>query len=200
MRNAKTLQLFTGFAVLGSLILAPQQAEAKKNENIADYGITLGVSPFGGSFNFAKHQSHKTTYLVSIGGLPEFESNPTFNDVSYTANNTSTWAGFFVNHRPIKGAHWFRLNAGLAVGSIDGELENDATGDVTTFSYNENPAVYTGIGFGGGAKKGFVIGGDIGLLTNSGAELDGKDENELSKLWQFGSRLPNVQVILGYNF
>ena len=199
MYNFKSIQSGFVLGILGGLFFTPLQAEAKKNENIADYGITVGLSPFGGSFNFAKHQTHKTTYLVSLGGLPEFESSPSFNDKSYTATNTSTWAGFFVNHRPVKGAHWFRLNAGLAVGSIEGELENE-DGEITNFSYTENPALYTGIGFGGGAKKGFVIGGDIGLLTNSGAVLSGADADELSELWQFGSRLPNIQVILGYNF
>ena len=45
MYNSKSIQSGFALGILGGLFFTPLQAEAKKNENIADYGITVVVYP-----------------------------------------------------------------------------------------------------------------------------------------------------------
>ena len=118
---------------------------------------------------------------------------------------STNWMGGFLNHRPIDGAEWFRVVAGIGIGNIQNDLEDDA-GNTYKVSYNENPVGYLGIGFGAEAKKGFIWGFDLGLLhtarpiiTQTGGT--GNDESaELADSFFFGGLLPNFQLSLGWGF
>ena len=85
-----------------------------------------GGSPFGGSFNFGYNASERTTYLFSLGGLPGLEMDQEIGGTDYTVDSSSAWMGAFIQHRPFDGAKWFRLAAGLGIGSIENELKDEA--------------------------------------------------------------------------
>ena len=102
-------------------------------------------------------------------------------------------------------ARWFRLVAGLGIGSIETELD-DGDGNTYDVHYKENPVGYLGLGFGGEAKKGFIWGFDLGVLQTSGpmiAKTGGMGADQSAEIGDnafFGTVLPNLQVTLGWGF
>ena len=110
--------------------------------------------------------------------------------------------GAFVTHRPIDGAEWFRLQAGIGLGQIENEITG-ANNEVYTTNYTENPVAYMGIGFGADTSKGFQWAVDLGLLQTAGPVVTGPDAavvEDIKDNWMFGSVLPNIQVNLGWGF
>ena len=174
--------------------------------NFAQYSVSMSGSPFGGSFNFGYNASEKTTYLFSLGGLPGLEMDQEIGGTDYTVDSSSAWMGAFVQHRPFDGAKWFRLAAGIGIGSIENELKDDA-GNTFVADYNDNPVGYTGIGFGFEPVEGFIWGVDLGLLFGAGPDVgqtagtpDLDAVNDIADHFLFGTVLPNIQVSLGWGF
>ena len=189
-----------------SLMLVGASALADDHPgDFAQYSVSMSGSPFGGSFNFGYNASEKTTYLFSLGGLPGLEMDQEIGGTDYTVDSSSAWMGAFIQHRPFEGAKWFRLAAGLGIGSIENELKDDA-GNTFVADYNENPVGYTGIGFGYEPVAGFIWGVDIGMLFTSGSEvrlIEGDDVGAVADIadhFLFGNILPNIQVSLGWGF
>ena len=189
-----------------SLMLVGASALADDHpSDFAQYSVSMSGSPFGGSFNFGYNASEKTTYLFSLGGLPGLEMDQEIGGTDYTVDSSSAWMGAFIQHRPFDGAKWFRLAAGLGIGSIENELKDDA-GNTFVADYNENPVGYTGIGFGFEPVAGFIWGVDIGMLFTSGSEVrlvEGDDVAAVADIadhFLFGNILPNIQVSLGWGF
>ena len=191
---------------LSLFICSPVLAhDTEPSSDFAEYSVIAGVSPFGGSLMFGYNKNEKTSWLVGFGGLPggnalEFDIDGT----KYDVDSSSAWAGFFINHRPLENAMWFRLVAGLGFGSIENELD-DGNGNKYRADYRENPVGYVGVGFGSQAKKGFLIGFDIGMLYTGGPMVrpvagDGADVEAIEDFWMFDSVLPNGQLTLGYGF
>ena len=200
---------FVTLAMVGLFaITSPALAHDKAaDSDFADYGIQLGVSPFGGSLNFNVNTSRKTSFFAAIGGLPSGELDVEVEGTDYTVKSSSSWVGFFAQHRPFESAEWFRFVVGLGIGSIENELE-DADGNQFTANYTENPVGYVGVGFGARPVKGFTIGFDIGWLQSSGPEVvqvagntaaDGAAEDIADHVF-FGKVLPNAQLTLGWGF
>ena len=185
--------------------LVGQTALAGKDKEKADYGVLLGVSPFGGTANFSFNPNKKTSWNFAIGGSPEMTTSATIDDVEYEITGSSAWSGVFWNHRPIKSANWFRFVAGVGIGRITGELD-DGNGGEFLAKYSENPVGYTGVGFGNRAVKGFTIGFDIGMLTTAGPDITNTGTGSADQLeaiednWRFGSVLPNAQLTVGWGF
>ncbi|HCP47132.1 MAG TPA: hypothetical protein DIU15_13905 [Deltaproteobacteria bacterium] len=194
--------------ILAVFLLATQNvfAHGAKDAPGADYHLSVSVSPFGGSLNFAHHISPKTTYMAAIGGLPGLEMDLKIDGTDYTVDTSSSWVGFFVNHRPIESASWFRVVAGIGIGSIENELTDD-DGNRYKADYNDNPVGYLGVGFGAGTDKGFTIAFDLGLLNTSGpdvSQVEGAANQDavesISGHFFFGNVMPNLQLSLGWNF
>ena len=193
------MRILSCFIALSLFAIQPAFADSDR----ADYAVLLGGSPFGGSFTFAAHQSEKTTYQFSLGGLPGMTmKDQKIGDNDYDIDSSSSWVGGFISHRPIDSAQWFRLMAGVGFGNIENEI-TAANGDVYTANYVENPVGYLGLGFGGGTNKGFVWAFDLGWLQTAGPQVDGKEEavvEDIKDHWMFGKVLPNMQLSLGYGF
>ena len=147
--------------IIGTLALLTS-APAFAGDDFAQYGINVGVSPFGGSLNFGYNSSEKNTINIAIGGLPGMEMDLEIDGKDYTVEGSSAWVGAFVNHRPCDN-DWFRFVFGLGIGSISNEL-TDKSGNVYEANYTENPVGYLGLGFGQRPVKGFVYGLDVGWL------------------------------------
>ena len=172
----------------------------------ADYSVGVGFSPFGGSVYAGHNTNAKTSILVNFGGSPEIQApfKLDIDGTEYTQTGGSSWVGFFLNHRPFPGSEWFRINTGIAIGGIQGELD-DGNGNTYHAEYNENPAGYFGLGVGNGVQEGVTVGFDIGGLFTSGAEVvvgdgNGNDLEAIKDSAWFGNVLPNVQLSVGYNF
>jgi hypothetical protein len=191
--------------LVAALVFATQPVVAQEaaDSNFADYSMFVGGSPFGGSLSFAVNQSTKTTYQFTLGGLPGMEmTDQEIGDGTYDIKSNSSWVGGFISHRPIDGAEWFRVMAGLGIGRIQNEL-TDTDGNVFRADYTENPVGYLGIGFGGDTNKGFQWAFDLGWLQTGGPMVVGPDAQaakDISEHWMFGSVLPNVQFNVGYGF
>lgn len=182
--------------------IQPAVADEAKDSNFADYTVLVGGSPFGYSFTFAANQSRKTSYNFSIGGLPGLKMDQEIGGNDYESETSSSWMGAFITHRPIDGAEWFRLQAGIGLGQIENEL-TDENDNVYTANYKENPVAYMGIGFGADTSKGFQWAVDIGLLQTAGPVVTGPDADrvkDIEDFWFYGNVLPNFQVNLGYGF
>jgi len=181
-------------------------AEESKGDDFAQYSISLGASPFGGALSFAYNASAKTSYFVTMGGMPEASMDLKVGDVEYEVESSSAWVGGFVNHRPFDSASWFRLVAGVGIGNIENKL-TDGDGNSYRADYRENPVGYVGIGFGARAVKGLVIGFDIGLLHTAGPDISADGGAPTAEAMQdikddlfFGPVLPNAQLTLGWGF
>ena len=180
--------------------------KSEEGSDFAKYAVSLAGSFFGPSGNFQYNASKKTSYVFSMG---IFSGNnpiePEINGISYKASGSTNYVGGFINHRPIDGAEWFRLIAGIGIGNIQNDVEDDA-GNTYKINYTENPVGYLGIGFGAEAKKGFIWGLDLGVLHTASPvvqKVGGNGEDESSNLadyWMFGGLLPNVQFTLGWGF
>ena len=183
----------------------------------AEHGVLLGLSPFGGSLTFSYHSSAQTTWQCSIGGNPEGTFDMTVDGQAYSLKSRSSWLGWFVNHRPLKQAQWFRIATGFALGNIRHRLE-DPSGNIFAVDYQESPVGYLGFGAGVGTQRGFTFGFDVGWLQSAGPQirydrgpslgepgaLDDEQKQErtdaISDSVFFGSFMPNIQLGLGYNF
>ena len=179
-------------------------APAFANE-IADYSVNIGVSPFGGSLNFGHNISEKNSINVAIGGLPGMEMDLEIDGKDYTVDGSSAWVGAFVNHRPCN-KDWFRFVFGLGIGSISNEI-TAKNGNVYEANYTENPVGYLGLGFGQRPVKGFLYGLDVGWLQTAGpnvfqtkGEANADAVDAISESMWFGKGLPNAQVTLGWGF
>ena len=197
--------------VLASLLMIPsafadESADKKgKDDGFSRYNVNLAGSIFGPSANFGYNTSRKTMFTFAMGAFSgNAPFDPKIGDVTYTASGETTWMGFFVNHRPVDDAQWFRLVAGIGIGSIENELE-DSNGNSYRIDYKESPVGYLGIGFGVEAKKGFLWGVDLGVLQTAGGNVSstggmGDATEDISDSWMAGTLLPNFQVSLGWGF
>jgi len=195
---------FLTIAALSALASQPANAA----DNFAEYGVNIGLSPFGAAFNASYNPSKKTTFTATMGGAPEGKApfKPTVEDVEYELEASSSWMGFFINHRPFKDADWFRFNTGIGIGRIMQTLE-DGDGNTYTANYTENPVGYFGVGFGLRPVKGFQYGLDLGLLHTGGPTVvktggDGADASEdLAADFLVGTpTMPNLQLSVGWGF
>ncbi|MEE2787396.1 MAG: hypothetical protein VX589_08665 [Myxococcota bacterium] len=204
------LRTILSLVAMSLLIASPALADdSKKSSDFAHYSVNGGISPFGGSINVGYNSSEKTSWLFGFGGAPAIlELDMEIDGTDYTVGGSSAWTGFFVNHRPFDNAMWFRFVAGVGIGNIENELD-DGNGNVYRVDYNENPVGYWGIGFGNEAKKGFLIGFDIGLLFTAGPDqirvVEGAAPSQdhakaIEDFWLFGNVLPNFQLTMGYGF
>ena len=180
---------------------------ASANER-ADYGLSIGVSPFGASLSGSLHTEGKTSYQATIGGLPSSSAPiaPTVEGTEYEVTSGLAWVGGFLIHRPFDDAEWFHVTTGVGFGKISNELEDDK-GNTYSANYTENPVGYVGIGFGNAPKKGFVYGFDLGWLQTGGPDIfktAGPSADDMSDAigdtFFFGSALPNAQLSLGWGF
>jgi len=177
-------------------------------QDMANYTISLGISPFGASLNYTYHKSEKTSINFAIGGLPETDLATFASDLDYFSddfelNSNSSWMGIFINHRPFKNAKWFSFIGGFGVGSIENTIVDIDKNETYTAHYKENPVGYFGWAFGSGPVKGFNYSLDIGLLYTGGPEVIGPDEMGLDAINDsmfFLNTLPNIQVTIGYGF
>ena len=199
-------RLTATFLAFSLFAIQPALADEAKDPNFARYSVSGSFSPFGGSLNFGYNSCKKTSYQFSIGGFPEAEApfKVEVDGSEYTVKGSSSWAGAFVQHRPVEGSEWFRLVFGFGIGQIKNSLD-DGNGNTYTANYTENPVLYSGIGFGGEAKKGFIWGFDIGLLSTAGPNViptagTGEHVSDIEDFWAFGAMLPNAQLTLGYGF
>ena len=173
----------------------------------ADYGIGIGLSPFGGSVSMAFHTSGKTSYQATLGGLPSSTApfSPEVEGSTFEVTSGLSWVGGFINHRPFDDAEWFHVTGGLGVGKISNALD-DGEGNTYSANYTGNPVGYLGIGFGNTPKKGFVYGFDLGWLQTGGPNIyktggDGEDLSDaIGETLFFGSALPNAQLSFGWGF
>lgn len=198
-------RLVTSLIVLSFFVSQPAFAD-DHGSDFAQYNVSVSGSPFGGSLNFAYNESPKTSWFFALGGLPGLELEQDIDGTTYTVDGSSSWVGFFINHRPLENADWFRLVAGIGIGTIENELK-DENGNRYSANYKENPVGYLGIGFGSRALKGLQLGLDIGWLQTSGPQVKqiaGDDNAEaltsISDHFLFGSALPNVQFTAGWGF
>ena len=84
-----------------------------QEKEFAEYGVSGALSPFGISLSMSYNKTNKTSFIVSIGGLPESNSliTPKINNINeYEMSSESSWMGVFVNHRPFKEMEWIRIN------------------------------------------------------------------------------------------
>ena len=196
-------------AALICLSMSNQNAFAQQGEKqFAEYGASIGVSPFGGSLNFQYNKNKKTSFFVSLGGLPESKSfiTPSIDGLDeIELNGKSSWMGFFLNHRPFNKADWFRVNMGIAIGSIENTITEILPGGGGEYSvnYKTSPVGYFGLGVGQRTYKGITFGFDLGLLYGGGPEITGPDPDKIEAISNsnfFSNVLPNLQLSLGYNF
>ena len=81
------------------------------SQEMPDYTIGLGLSPFGGSLNYTYHKSQKTSINVAVGGNEsdcDFASDLEIDD-DFVLKSSSGWMGIFVHHRPFENAQWPHL-------------------------------------------------------------------------------------------
>ena len=113
--------------------------------------------------------------------------------------------GLFINHRPFESADWFRVNTGIAVGSIFNSLVGNQ-GSNYDVNFTENPVTYLGIGFGLRPRKGFTYGFDIGsymvhpALTGLQGGCSSASPEEVLSHPFFAKVLPNIQFGVAYGF
>ena len=197
------------FFTLLFFIAGPAFAEeaATPSSNFAEYGVHVGVSPFGGALSFSYNSNSKTSWYWTLGGLPTAaEIDLDIEGTDYKVKSQSSWVGFFINHRPIPKAQWFRVVGGVGFGRIQNELTDDNDNRFEA-NYTENPVGYLGIGFGSRPVKGFTIGFGLGWLQTGGpavtqVEGTGGEQavDDISEHYFFGSALPNAQLTLGWGF
>ena len=182
------------------------KANYGQEKEFAQYGISGALSPFGISLSMTYNKTNKTSFVVSIGGLPESNSliKPKINNINeYEMSSESSWMGVFVNHRPFKEMEWIRVNFGMAIGSIENTLVEPPGGGEYKVLYNNPPSGYFGLGIGQQTKKGLVFGVDFGLIYGPGPVITGPDSDKIESISNSsvaGKVLPNIQFSIGFNF
>lgn len=209
------------FLFVAAGLLAAIPLRAQDNADFADYGIGLGISPFGPAVNLTHNLSEQTSVVIGLGGfgVPGTGLDLEFNDETYTTEGETSWMGIFVNHRPFADASWFRVNTGIGIGGIQGTVTSvfaihDEEFDTYDVRYANNPVGYLGLGFGSKPVKGIQIGFDLGILTTAGPTVTRTtDPDELAEHpdiadisgdirnhFFFGRMLPNAQLTVTYGF
>ncbi len=182
------------------------KANYGQEKEFAQYGISGALSPFGISLSMTYNKTNKTSFVVSLGGLPESNSliTPKINNINeYEMSSESSWMGVFVNHRPFKEMEWIRVNFGMAIGSIENTLVELPVGGEYKVLYNNPPSGYFGLGIGQQTKKGLVFGVDFGLIYGPGPVITGPDSDKIESISNSsvaGKVLPNIQFSIGFNF
>lgn len=176
----------------------------EESSDFAEYGVGLGISPFGPSLNLTHNLSEKTSLFVGIGAFSgDNPVSPEISGVTFDATGETNWVGFFINHRPFDDADWFRINTGIGIGGIEGTLTDQADANHTyNVRYQNNPVGYLGVGFGAKPVKGIQVGFDIGLLHTGGPNITGTGDlaGDIGDTFGFGRVLPNFQLSVSYGF
>lgn len=199
MRTLIGITALVGLSVMGT-------AQAGDDADFAESSLIIGVSPFGGSLSYSYAFSSRTNVQATFGGIPETSFlSTTVDGTDYDLTSKASWAGGFISHRPVENADWFRMNMGLAVGSIENTLE-DSSGDRYDVNFKESPSAYMGIGFGLRPNKGLQYGLDMGALFGAGAQVIADPENTgdaaeaIASSPIAGNVLPNAQLTIGWGF
>jgi len=188
-----------------ALVCSVVGSTAFAGEERADYGVLVGVSPFGGSLNFSHHYAKKSSWNIAVGLGPELTMASTIDDTEYEGTSSMSWAGALWSHRPATTADWFRVVAGVIVGNITLDID-DKQGNKYSAEYDESPVFYTGVGVGNRPVKGVLFGFDIGMISTAGTTVEAVENGTKEHLdvlndnWRFGNVMPNLQLTLGYGF
>ena len=185
------------------------QAQDDDAKDMASYGVSVGISPFGPSVGFSHNLSEKTTIQVGVGAFSG--DNPVDQEIgsaTFAGTAETNWMGIFVNHRPFEDYDWIRFNVGIGIGGIEGTLTDvNNANHAYAIRYDNNPVGYVGIGFGSRPVKGVTVGFDIGGLHTSGADItatgtetDATVMDEIPNTLGYGRVLPNLQLSVGYGF
>ena len=98
--------------------------------------------------------TQKHLFKQALGGFSgSAPISPEINGTSYDIDNSTSWIGMFINHRPFADADWFRLGTGIGVGTIKNTLSSEGSDDLYQADYEGNIVGYVGVGFGGQPKK-----------------------------------------------
>ena len=194
--------------IISSVLTFLIMSSASFAQNQANYTVSLGFSPFGGSLNYTYHKSEKTSINVALGGLPETDLSSFASDLDidddFILKSSSGWMGIFLQHRPFNNARWVGFVTGFGVGYIENiiDVTHGDHVDKYTAHYKENPVGYVGWTFGSGPVKGFNYSLDLGILYTSGPNITGPGEynDAIADSFYFSNGLPNIQVTLGYGF
>tara|TARA_Y100001934_G_scaffold182768_1_gene216091 strand:+ start:61 stop:663 length:603 start_codon:yes stop_codon:yes gene_type:complete len=194
--------------IISSVLTILIMSSASFAQNQANYTVSLGYSPFGGSLNYTYHKSEKTSINVALGGLPETDLSSFASDLDidddFILKSRSGWMGIFLQHRPFNNAKWIGFVTGFGVGYIENiiDVTHGDHVDIYTAHYKENPVGYVGWTFGSGPVKGFNYSLDLGILYTSGPNITGPGEynDAIADSFYFSNGLPNIQVTLGYGF
>lgn len=205
-------------SILVIIMLAfPFVSNAQNSEKeFAQYGVSVGVSPFGMGANFNYNFNEKTTLSIGLGFAPEGEVPgalaPEVDALGdYTWESKTQWMGMFVNHRPFESINWFTVNAGIGIGYIENHIhighellpEGHAETDAEYHAnYSENPVGYFGFAARTPNHKGLQFGFDFGLLHTGGPVISGMDQSKVTAIKDnlAPNVLPNFQISIGYGF
>ena len=204
MKFLKILPMITAIFVLTACPKLIFSQEDNSKEDFANYSAGLSLSPFGGAVGFTHNWNEKTSFQAALGGFSGTAPvSPEINGNIYNIDNSTSWIGMFVNHRPFEKYDWIRLATGFGMGTIKNTLTTDVNDDEYQANYEGNIVGYVGFGFGGRPKKGLILSADLGLLSTSGAKVTGPDpmiDNEIADDAFFGSILPNIQFGIAWGF
>lgn len=191
--------------VFAAALIACSTSFAQENSSeFAEYGVGIGISPFGPSLNLTHNISEKTSLFVGLGAFSgDNPASAEISGVTFDATGETNWIGFFINHRPFEDANWFRVNTGIGIGGIEGTLTDQADANHTyNVRYQNNPVGYLGVGFGAKPVQGIQVGFDIGALHTGGPNITGTGDlaSDIGDTFGFGRVLPNFQLSVSYGF
>jgi hypothetical protein len=204
MKTKNIIATFILVLITGLSNITIAQEEKTNDNEFADYAAGISLSPFGGSVGFTHNWNPKTSFQAALGGFSgSAPISPEINGTSYDIDNSTSWIGMFINHRPFADADWFRLGTGIGIGTIKNTLSSEGSGDQYQADYEGNIVGYVGVGVGGQPKKGLVLSLDLGLLSTSGANVTGPDASTTTAISNdatFGALLPNIQLGVAWGF
>ena len=204
MKTKNIIAVLSIVLITGLTNVTISQSEKTNDNEFADYAAGISLSPFGGSVGFIHNWNSKTSFQAALGGFSGTAPvKPEINGTTYDIDNSTSWIGMFINHRPFEEADWFRLGTGIGVGTIKNTLSSEGSTDIYQANYEGNIVGYVGFGFGGRPKKGLVFSLDLGLLSTSGAKVYGHDASTATGISNdntFGSLLPNIQLGISWGF